>query len=438
MRYFSTQNPEGATYSFDEAVMNGRAPDGGLFVPCDIPRLPQAFFKNISRMSLKEVCFAVANYALQGDVEATVLKDIIYETMNYDMPLKEVEKDRYMLELFHGPTLNFKDSGARLFGRLLSYIHKRQTPKRSDFLNVLLTTSGNTGSAVANGLLGMDDVRVFVLYPVDVLSPMQEALFTTLGKNVTAIEVNGTIDDCKNLAQKSFSDIEVSEKMRFTSATSTNIARLLPQMFHYFWVYACLQRNGRDVNNIVVSVPCGNLGNLLSGLIAKRMGLPIKRFVAAENVNHPFVNYLNNGEYIPMFSAPSIAPALDKGNPRNIARIKRLYDNDVEALRKDVSGVIVTDEMAKQEILHQWKNHKYLLDPHSAVASAALSQDLQPGEVGVALCTAHPVKLRRFVQSIINEPIVLPVSITPLAEKPRQIIHINSGFKSLKDYFLSL
>lgn len=437
MRYYSTRNPE-LRDTFTDAVLNGVAPDGGLYVPESVPRLPRAFFNNIAGMTLQDVCYAVAGYALRDDVDAAVLRRIVNETIYYDMPLVQVDDNKWAMELFHGPTMNFKDTGARFFGRILSYLHSCGGSAGLRELNVVVSTSGNTGSAVANGLLGVPNVHVFVLYPSEVLSPMQEALFTTLGSNVTAIEVNGTIDDCRSLVQQLFADAEIQKKMRFTSATSTNIARLLPHMFHYFWAYACLVRQGVTADNVVVSTPCGNLGNLMAGLVAQKMGLPIKRFVAAENVNHPFVNYLRGGVFEPQYSTPSIAPSLDKGNPRNFERILRFCGGDVEELRKVVSGVVMTDEETEAVIRDVWNSRKYLLDPHSAVAYGALSRDIKDGEVGVALCTEHPVKLRGLVERIIGEPVPLPERMAPLADMAKRVVHVNSGYKSIRNYFLSL
>ena len=437
MKYYSTRNKD-IKVSFKDAVLGGLAADGGLYVPEDVPRLPRAFFNNIADMSLPDVCYAVASYALRDDIEAPVLRRIVTETMNYDMPLVSLDGALWAMELFHGPTMNFKDAGARFFGRILSYLHCESGKSGKYELSVMVSTSGNTGSAVANGLVGVPDIHVYVLYPGNVLTPMQEALFTTLGNNVTAIEVNGTIDDCRALTQQLFADPEMKAKMHFTSATSTNLARLLPHMFHYFWGYASLVRAGVAADNVVVSVPCGNLGNLFAGLLARGMGLPLKRFVAAENINHPFVSYLQSGVFEPQYSEPSIAPALDKGNPRNFERILSLCGGDVEELRKTVSGVVMTDERTEAVMREVWQRHHYLLDPHSAVSYGALAADLKPGEVGLALCTEHPAKLRALVERIIDCPVPLPKRAEPLADMAKRVVHVNSGYKSIKNYFLSL
>ena len=422
--------------SFEQAVMQGLSADGGLFMPAEIRPLPRAFFHNIDQMTLPEVSYAVANYAMQGDLDADVLKRIIDDTISYDMPVVALDDNLNVMELFHGPTMNFKDSGARFLGRVLAYLNSKRG-NAGDEINVIVSTSGNTGSAVACGLVDVPGVHVFVLYPQDSLGLLQQAMFTTLGHNVTAIEVNGTVDDCKLLVQQAFADKEINSRMRLTSASATNIARLLPFMFHYFWAYAQLVKNGADVSNLVFSVPCGNLGNLTAGLMAKRMGLPVKRFVAAENENHPFVDYLNSGVFEPMSSVATLAPALDKGNPRNVERIMALYGDDVQALRRDVSGCVVTDELIGQTIRDVYQEHGYVFDTHSAVAYKALQENLRAGECGVALATGHPLKLRAIVERITGTRLEIPESVAPLRDLAQQIVHINSGFNSLKQYLLT-
>ena len=309
MQYYST-NGSTSKVSLQTAVVKGLAADRGLFMPERIPVLPKAFFNNIGEMSLQDISFIVANTLFGDDIENTTLKDIVYETLNFDIPLKHVSDNKYSLELFHGPTLAFKDVGARFMARLLGYFNRIDNQK-GDMVNVLVATSGDTGSAVANGFLGVPGVRVLVLYPQGKVSRIQEAQFTTLGQNITAIEVDGTFDDCQALVKSAFMDEELNEHMKLTSANSINVARFLPQMFYYFYGYAQLAKRGQDLSNIVVSVPSGNFGNITAALIGKRMGLPIKRFIAANNKNDIFLQYLKTGIYSPKASVATIANAMD-------------------------------------------------------------------------------------------------------------------------------
>ena len=279
--------------SLEEAVIHAVAPDGGLYMPQSVPRLPLAFIRNMANMSLQEIGYAIANFAFQGDVDATVLHDIVYDTLNFPMPIHQLESGQFVLELFHGPTMAFKDVGARFMGRLLAYFKR----KHSDWpvINVLVPTSGDTGAAVASGFCDVPGVHVYVLYPQDKVSYSQEAQFATLGHNVTAVMVNGTYDDCKSLVEQALMDKSLNSRMQLTTATTINVARLIPQTFYYFYAVAELMRQGEDVSNLVISVPCANLGNLASGLLARAMGLPVKRFVSVENDNNIFYHYVQTG-----------------------------------------------------------------------------------------------------------------------------------------------
>ena len=322
MEYYST-NHQTRNVSLREAVVKGLAADRGLFMPERIPALPKAFFKNIGNLSLQEISYAVANTLFSEDMDSQELKNIVYDTLNFDIPLVHVNGDIYSLELFHGPTAAFKDVGARFMARLLGYFTRRD--KGDGMVNVLVATSGDTGSAVANGFLGVDGVRVFVLYPEGKVSKIQEAQFTTLGRNITAIEVNGTFDDCQRLVKSAFLDEELNATMKLSSANSINVARFLPQMFYYFYAYAQLQQRNQTDKDLVVSVPSGNFGNITAALIGKRMGLPINRFIAANNRNDIFYQYLLTGKYEPKPSIATIANAMDVGDPSNFARVLDLY-----------------------------------------------------------------------------------------------------------------
>ena len=340
MKYRSTSGtvPE---VSLEEAVVKGLAPDRGLYMPERLPELPKEFFDRIPSMSLPEIASEVA-YALFGeDVDAGRLNELTQDAMNFPIPLVKVKDNVYSLELFHGPTLAFKDVGARFMARLLGYFNRDNTDR---MVNVLVATSGDTGSAVANGFLGVEGVRVFVLYPKGKVSPIQEVQFTTLGQNIEALEIDGTFDDCQALVKRAFLDEELNGKMMLTSANSINVARFLPQMFYYFYAWAQLADLGVDMDEVVMCVPSGNFGNITAGLIAKRMGLPIKRFIAANNANDIFYRYLQSGEYNPRPSVQTIANAMDVGDPSNFARVLDLYCNDHDAITAEIGGCTYSDE----------------------------------------------------------------------------------------------
>ena len=434
MKYYST-NGKTPMVTLAEAVVKGLAADRGLFMPEHIGKMPKAFFNNISSMSLQEMSFAVAYMLFGDDIDSDDLKHIVSDTLNFDIPLVKVDDQRYSLELFHGPTLAFKDVGARFMARLLGHFNSQNGEDR--MVNVLVATSGDTGGAVANGFLNVPGVRVFVLYPSGKVSRIQEAQFTTLGNNITAIEVNGTFDDCQALVKSAFMDKELNSHMMLTSANSINVARFLPQMFYYFYAYAQLMKAGEDLNNIVVAVPSGNFGNITAGLIAKFMGLPVKRFIAANNRNDVVYNYLQTGVYTPKPSVATIANAMDVGDPSNFARILDLYHNSWEAIKAEISGFTYSDEQIAQTLADVYRQRGYLLDPHGAVAYRSLQEGLQPGEVGVMLETAHPAKFKSVVDSIIGEDIDIPQRLAAFMENPKQSVRMPSAFGPFKQYLLS-
>ena len=434
MKYYST-NGKTQMVTLAEAVVKGLAADRGLFMPEHIGKMPKAFFNNISSMSLQEMSFAVAYMLFGDDIDSDDLKHIVSDTLNFDIPLVKVDDQRYSLELFHGPTLAFKDVGARFMARLLGHFNSQNGEDR--MVNVLVATSGDTGGAVANGFLNVPGVRVFVLYPSGKVSRIQEAQFTTLGNNITAIEVNGTFDDCQALVKSAFMDKELNSHMMLTSANSINVARFLPQMFYYFYAYAQLMKAGEDLNNIVVAVPSGNFGNITAGLIAKFMGLPVKRFIAANNRNDVVYNYLQTGVYTPKPSVATIANAMDVGDPSNFARILDLYHNSWEAIKAEISGFTYTDEQIAQTLADVYRQRGYLLDPHGAVAYRSLQEGLQPGEVGVMLETAHPAKFKSVVDKIIGEDIDIPQRLRAFMENPKQSVRMPSAFGPFKQYLLS-
>ena len=431
MQYYST-NKQTPPASLEEAVVKGLAPDKGLYMPEKIKRLPPAFFHNMGEMSLREISFIVAEAFFGEDVEADVLKNIVYDTLSFDIPLVRVHDSIYSLELFHGPTLAFKDVGARFMARLLGYFIERKGNKE---VNVLVATSGDTGSAVANGFLGVPGIHVYVLYPKGKVSEIQEKQFTTLGQNITALEVDGTFDDCQALVKNAFMDADLNAHMKLTSANSINVARFLPQAFYYFYAYAQLKKEGK-ADNMVVCVPSGNFGNITAGLFGKRMGLPVKRFIAANNRNDIFYQYLQTGKYNPRPSIATIANAMDVGDPSNFARILALYDNNHAAIAMEISGATYTDEQIREAVKEAYRETGYLLDPHGACGYRALSESLQPGETGVFLETAHPAKFLETVEDIIGNKVEIPAKLKEFMKGVKQSIPMNKDFESFKAYLM--
>lgn len=431
MKYYST-NGKAAQATLEEAVVKGLASDKGLFMPEKIKALPKEFFDNIENLSFQEIAYKVADAFFGEDVDADSLKKIVYDTLSFDVPAVKVEDNIYSLELFHGPTLAFKDVGARFMSRLLGYFIKKEGAGE---INVLVATSGDTGSAVANGFLGVDGIKVFVLYPKGKVSPIQECQFTTLGKNITAVEVDGTFDDCQALVKNAFMDADLNAKFKLTSANSINVARFLPQAFYYFYAYAQMKKAepGKDV---VVCVPSGNFGNITAGLFGKRMGLPIKRFIASNNSNDIFYNYLLSGKYEPRPSVTTLANAMDVGDPSNFARVMDLYGKDVEAVRKDISGARYSDEQIADAIRNCLKSTGYQLDPHGACGYQALKEGLKTGEVGVFLETAHPAKFKEKVEAITGSEIAIPERLQAFMRGTKQSVELSKQFADFKDFLM--
>ncbi len=431
MKYYST-NKQAQEATLQEAVVKGLAGDKGLYMPERIKQLPDSFFENIKDLSFQEIALEVAKAFFGEDVEADALKQIVYDTLAFDVPLVHVNDNIYSLELFHGPTLAFKDVGARFMSRLLGYFIKKQG---QDKVNVLVATSGDTGSAVANGFLGVPGIHVYVLYPKGKVSPIQECQFTTLGQNITALEIDGVFDDCQALVKSAFMDADLNKHMNLTSANSINVARFLPQAFYYFYAYAQLQKLGLD-KNVVICVPSGNFGNITAGLFGKRMGLPISRFIAANNRNDIFFKYLQTGEYNPRPSVQTIANAMDVGAPSNFARILDLYGNSHADICKEISGCTYDDDQIRAAIKKVKDQYGYLLDPHGAVGYNALADMLKPNEVGVFLETAHPAKFKDTVEPIVG-PISIPEKLQAFMRGTKQSIELPKDFDSFKKYLLS-
>jgi threonine synthase len=434
MRYYST-NKSAPYVALSEAVIDGLAPDRGLYMPEKIPVLPAEFFQNIQKMSLQELSFVVADALFGEDVDAEVLRQIVYETVNFDIPLVKVKDNIYSLELFHGPTAAFKDVGGRFMARLLGYFVKKSGKKR---VTVLVATSGDTGSAVANGFLGVEGVEVVVLYPKGLVSEIQEKQFTTLGQNITAVEVEGTFDNCQALVKSAFMDRELKERLNLTSANSINVARFLPQSFYYFHAFAQLKAEGvlkeSKSDSLVFSVPSGNFGNICGGIFARWMGLPIKRFIAANNSNDIFYKYLQTGLYQPKPSTATIANAMDVGDPSNFARIMDLYKSSHNAILADISGASYSDEQISATMKSLLSETGYVADPHGACGYRALEEQLKPGETGVFLETAHPSKFKDSVEKITGVAVEIPERLKIFMERKKISVPMSKEYSAFRSF----
>lgn len=436
MKYYST-NHKAPIATLAKAVTKGLAEDKGLYMPERVPELPTSFFDNIENLSLQEIAYEVAKTLFNLDIEDEDLKRIVNDTLSFEIPLTKVENNIYSLELFHGPTLAFKDVGARFMARLLQYFIHKGIYQTKATVNVLTATSGDTGSAVANGFLGVDGIHVFILYPKGKVSKIQESQFTTLGRNITAIEVDGVFDDCQALVKNAFMDEELNHKMILTSANSINVARFLPQSFYYFYAYSQLKkRSPSQASNLVMCVPSGNFGNITAGFITKRMGLPIKRFIAANNANDIFYNYLKSGEYKPQPSIATLANAMDVGDPSNFARILDLYNHSWKQIKNIVSGETYNDEQIKSAMRNCYKANNYVLDPHGACGYQALKDALKPDEIGVFLETAHPAKFKEKVDDILSINLAIPERLKAFMKNERQVIDLPNDFSVFKNFLL--
>jgi threonine synthase len=433
MRYYST-NGTAPIADLHKAVVKGLAEDRGLYMPERIQKLPKAFFDNIQDMSFQEIAYNVASAFFGEDVDLDALKDIVFDTLSFDCPVVEIKDNIYTLELFHGPTLAFKDVGARFMARLLQYFIKQEG--KGEQVNVLVATSGDTGSAVANGFLGVDGIHVYVLYPKGKVSPIQECQFTTLGKNITAIEVDGVFDDCQALVKNAFMDAELNQHMKLTSANSINVARFLPQAFYYFNAYARMKAQGK-ADDLVMCVPSGNFGNICAALFGHEMGLPIKRFIAANNANDIFYKYLQTGKYEPKPSKQTLANAMDVGDPSNFARIYDLYGKSHERISSLISGATYTDDEIRQTMKQCYEETKYILDPHGACGYQALADGLNPGEIGVFCETAHPAKFKEKVDDILGIDVAIPDRLAAFMKGEKQSVPMTKDFADFKKYLLS-
>ena len=440
MQYYST-NGKAPIADLHKAVVKGLAEDRGLYMPESIKPLPKAFFDTIETKTFQEIAYTVADAFFGEDVDAESLKKIVYDTLSFDCPVVKVTDNIYTLELFHGPTLAFKDVGARFMARLLQYFIRQEN--KGEQVNVLVATSGDTGSAVANGFLGVDGIHVYVLYPKGKVSPIQECQFTTLGKNITAIEVDGVFDDCQALVKNAFMDAELNQHMKLTSANSINVARFLPQAFYYFNAYARMKALGK-ADNLVMCVPSGNFGNICAALFGHAQGLPIKRFIAANNANDIFYNYLQTGRYEPKASLQTLANAMDVGDPSNFARIINLYSENNKLSPEDthkritslISGATYSDDQIRQTMRQCHESTGYILDPHGACGYQALAEGLKPGETGVFCETAHPAKFKEKVDDILSIDVDIPARLRAFMLGEKQSTPMTKDFADFKRYLL--
>lgn len=425
MKYYSTKG-KAKQASFQEAIFKGLPEDNGLYMPEDIPELPSSFFETLHKKSLPEIGFEVLKQFVGGEIPDQDLSKLVEETLNFEIPLVEVSEGIYSLELYHGPTFAFKDVGARFLALSLSHFTKKTQKK----LTVLVATSGDTGSAVAQGFYDVPNIEVVILYPSGKISDFQEQQMTTLGKNITALEVDGVFDDCQKLVKQAFLDEELNKGLNLTSANSINIARLLPQSIYYF--YGLGQLSSELRNQTIFSVPSGNYGNLSAGLIAQRMGLPIQHFLACSNANDTVPLYLDTAEYKPKNSIQTISNAMDVGDPSNFARMLDLFSDSHQIMSKKITGYSYTDDETKKAIKAVYHNSGYILDPHGAVGYLGLENYLEKNSgIGVFLETAHPYKFKETVEAEINKSLK---TVLEFENRQKRSIPFGKDFEDLKDF----
>jgi threonine synthase len=427
MKYYSL-NQNGQKVSFQEAVFQGLASDKGLYFPETITPLPLDFFENIEQLSNEEIAFQAIHQFVGDEIPEMQLKQIITETLCFDFPTVKVTEGIYALELYHGPTMAFKDVGARFMSRCLAYFNQGKIDHKN---TVLVATSGDTGGAVANGFLGVEGVNVVILYPSGKVSDIQERQLTTLGQNIIALEISGAFDDCQDMVKKAFLDESLQHK-NLTSANSINIARWLPQMFYYFFAYKQLKSLNKP---IVISCPSGNFGNICAGIMAKKLGLPIEHFVAATNANDTVPKFLINGEFQPKPSISTISNAMDVGNPSNFVRIQKLYKNDLNAFKKDFTSFAFDDETTKQVLKDIHTKFGYIAEPHGAIGYLGLIKEMKnhPNAIGIFLETAHPIKFLDVVEPILNIKLPIPKQIEDVLKKEKVSFKIKT-YEELKSF----
>ena len=430
MKYFSL-NKSAPKVTFREAVINGIAPDSGLYFPEEIPKLPVAFFENIEAKSSHEIAFEAIYHFVKEDIPIPELQGIIEKVLDFDFPLIAIEENIAVLELFHGPTMAFKDVGARFMANCLGYFSGGEQQD----ITVLVATSGDTGGAVANGFLGVKGVKVVILYPSGKVSEIQERQLTTLGKNITALEVAGTFDDCQRMVKTAFLDGELLSQMKLTSANSINVARWLPQMFYFLIAYKQLKSKGKE---LVFSVPSGNFGNICAGMMAFQMGMPVKHFVAATNVNDTIPLFMKTRSYDPKPSTTTISNAMDVGDPSNFIRIRQLYKDNFEALKSHFYSYSYSDDSTRYAMQQVYKNTGYIMDPHGAVGYLGLKQYMSthPNTYGIFLETAHPIKFLDVVEKTLEISLDMPHQIALIMDSAKKSIPIKN-YHELKQFLSS-
>lgn len=436
MELYSTKNKKALT-NLKHAVLKGLPDDNGLFMPVEIPRLPSAFIENLPDYSFQEIAFTICQSLLKGAIPDESLRDIIQNAVNFPAPIVRLDEEKYILELFHGPSLAFKDFGARFMAQLMSYFNQGESRE----LVILVATSGDTGGAVAAGFLQTPGTKVVILYPSGKVSMLQEKQLTTLGHNILALEVDGTFDDCQAMVKQAFLDKELTEKIRLTSANSINISRLIPQSFYYFEAYKQLPRDERGV---VFCVPSGNFGNLTAGLMAQHMGLPVRHFIAATNVNAVVPEYLESGIFSPRPSVRTLSNAMDVGNPSNFARMLDLYEGKEEGstwnnMRQSITGYAFGDDETRTAVSEVFRKYNYVIDPHGAVGYLALKdyQEKLPNTKGVILETAHPAKFLDEVEAILGRKVEVPERLALLAERKKEAVSMPAEFTGFKEWLLN-
>ena len=428
MKYYSLNN-KNHQVSFEEAVINGLAPDKGLYFPESLSKLSNEFYENIENLTNKEIAYQVIQQFVGNEIPKEELKRIVDETLSFDFPLVKVEDTIYSLELFHGPTMAFKDVGARFMSRCLAYFNRNKNQQNT----VLVATSGDTGGAVASGFLGVKGVKVIILYPSGKVSNIQEKQLTTLGQNITALEIDGVFDDCQDMVKKAFLDEDL-KSFNLTSANSINIARWLPQMFYFFFAYKELKKFNKP---LIVSCPSGNFGNICAGILAKKLGLPLTHFVASTNANDTVPRFLENGKYEPKPSVATISNAMDVGNPSNFVRIQEMYGNDLIEFEKDFSSYSFTDKETKVAIKSIYDSFGYVAEPHGAVGYLGLKKEMQnkSESIGFLLETAHPIKFLDEVEPLLHIKLPIPKQIESVLNKDKVSVKI-SNYEDFKSYFL--
>ncbi|MEP7263592.1 MAG: threonine synthase [Bacteroidota bacterium] len=431
MKYYSTSGSL-QPYTLSEAVLNGLPDDSGLFMPEKIPVLPPEFFSNLHNLSFSETAFEIAYSFLKEDVSEEVIHTIIKNAVNFPAPVVTLDEQTKILELFHGPTLAFKDFGARFMGQLMAHLVRNHNQR----LTILVATSGDTGGAVANGFYRTEGIEVIILYPSGKVSPLQEKQLTTLGENITALEIQGTFDDCQKLVKTAFHDIDLLAKYHLSSANSINISRLIPQSFYYVEAYKQVQDKNLPV---VFSIPSGNFGNLTAGILAKKMGLPVSRFIASVNANDVFTNYLNSGEYLPRTSVQTLSNAMDVGAPSNFARLLSIYINNITEMRKDIISYSFNDEETTMAMKEVYSKFKYIMDPHGAVAYLGWKkyQETNKECLGIILETAHPSKFIETVEEVLQIELQIPVELSSLSEKKKSATLLPTEYNSFKEFLLN-